>query len=222
MSAATVAPIPWRYVDVGLARMWLWDAEHFEAKVSAEGNSFVWEVGDKILPNQGLPRFLCEGRTADFASAENAVREVIGKSYSARLGYGPYVGAFATTFTLASGRRVDLGEFNGQSVVVTVRLGNGLTRTIMGHARVVNWEFHVEDSGNKSVIQPSYIESIVREGGGGVSAARSAYTGMGRVYRGQVVHGCTGQPGFVDGTVDHLGASCPMHESRTVSPVSMP
>lgn len=215
MSTVGLLPIPWNYVDAGLARWWVWGTEHFEAKVSAEGNSFAWEIGDKIVPSQGLPRFLCEGRTGDFGAAESAVREAVGKSYPSLLGYGPYIGALATTFTIADGSRVNLGEFDGQPVVVVVRVGNGLTRQIMGEGRVVHWEYHVDQSGSVLAIQPSHIESIKRESGAGVSAASSAYTGLGRVYRGEVSVGCTGTPGFQPGVVDHSGPTCPIHEVRT-------
>lgn len=209
-----LAPIPWRFVDTELARMWLWETPHFEAKVSADVNSFSWELGDLVIPNQGMARFLAEGRTADFATAEREVRETVGKSYQARMGYAAYSGDLSTTFTLATGERVNLGEFNGQAVVVTVRLPNGLPKTVVGHARVVHWELHLETPGGSIVrVQPAHITSIVREGGGGASSTAAAYTGVGRIYRGTIGGGCTGVPGFLPGTVDHLRGSCSVHEN---------
>lgn len=213
MTSSGLLPIPWRYVDADLARMWIWETPHFEAKVTADINSFAWELGDLIVPNQGLPRFLAEGRTTDFAEAERAVRETVGKSYPPAYGYSPYCGALATTFTIATGRRVNLGEFNGQSVVVTVRMPNGLSRSIVGYARVVNWELHVETGGSAVRVQPAHIDSIVREGGGGAAQASDSYTGVGRIYRGDPDRGCTGVASFLPGTVDHTGGTCPVHEA---------
>lgn len=214
-TASALAPIPWRFVDTDLAQMWLWETPHFEARVSQNLNSFTWELGDLLVPNQGLARFLAEGQTRDFAEAETAVRETVGKSYPARLGYAPYTGDLATTFTLATGERVNLGEFNGQGVVVTVRQSNGINKSVIGHARVVHWELVLETHGSTIRVQPTHIVSIVREGGGGASKSASDYTGMGRLYRGKVKAGCTGQPGFMPDTIDHTGPKCGVHESGT-------
>ena len=213
-AASGLAPIPWRFVDTDLARMWLWETPHFEAKIAADLNSFSWELGDLVIPNQGLARFLAEGRTADFATAERDVRETVGKSYPARMGYASFAGDLSTTFVLATQQRVNLGEFNGQPVVVTVRLPNGLSKSVVGHARVVHWELHLETLGGAIVrVQPAHITSIVREGGGGVSSSAAAYTGVGRIYRGLVSGGCSGFPGYLPGTVDHVRGKCAVHEA---------
>lgn len=212
-----LAPIPWRFVDTDLMKMWLWETEHFEAKVAAEGTLFVWEVGDLIVSNQGLPRFLAEGRTGDFASAERECRELIGKSYSPRLGYARYAGHLATTFTLASGERRDLAPFHGQRAVVTVQLPTGDTQGFVGQVQISHYELILTpDAGTTVRIQPPHIVQIVGETGGtGRSAGQSAYTGSGRIYRGQVTRGCTGNPGFMANTIDHTGpAACPVHEDN--------
>ncbi len=213
MPSDTVAPIPWRYQDSTVVRIWRWETEHFLATITAQPASFAWEVGDLIVPVDGEPRFLAEGQASSFAAAEADVRETIGKSYPVSLGYRAFAGALATTFTLASGARVDLGEFDGQRVAVTVGLPGGHTQTLVGHAQVVHYDLRVAPDARAPVlIRPARIAAIAREGGGGASAATTTHTGMGRVHRDRMRAGCSGQPGFLPDTVDHTGPPCPLHE----------
>ena len=122
-----------------MAQVWQWTTPHFQATITAEQRTFYWQLGDLIVPHQDLPRHLAEGWAATFDAAEREVRESVGKSYPTNLGYGAYAGALATTFTIATGERVNLGEFNGQQVVVTVRLANGQDQTIVGYSSVVHY-----------------------------------------------------------------------------------
>ena len=216
--AVGLAPIPWRYVDTELRKIWMWDSTHFEVKVTAEANSFYWELSDLVVAHDGEARFLAEGRSNSFATAERELREAIGKSYPAQFGYAPYAGSLATTFTLATGTRVDLGEYNGQRSVVTVRLPSGSTQTVVGYTKVVHYELHMETgSGSLVKIQPAHIARIVREGGGGASDASTSYTGMGRIYRGSPSGDCNGKAGFLPNTIDHVSTEqCPSHESNGV------
>jgi len=212
VSVVSLPAIPWRFQESDMVKMWQWATPHFRITITTEPRAFYWEVGDLMLPVQGAPRFLAEGRTGDFADAERAVREVIGKSYPSSLGYAPYAGPLATTFTLLTGERMDLGVFSGLSVVVTVRTPAGTDQVIVGYCRVVHYELHVDlHNGNHVTIQPAHIVRIAREGGGG-SRGASAYSGIGRVYRGGVGPGCTGRIGFAANTVDHTGKPCPVHE----------
>jgi hypothetical protein len=210
VSEVGLTPIPWRFQDSALAQMWQWTTPHFQVTVTAEQQRFYWELGDLIMPNQGLPRFLAEGWTNGFDAAEREVREAVGKSYPPLLGYGAYAGALATTFTIATGERINLGEFNGQQVLVTVRLANGLDQTIVGYASVVHYELHIDPpTGGAMKIQPSHI---VREGGGSGAKSNNSYLGIGRMYRGTVTRSCTGKPGYMPNTIDHTGSPCPAHE----------
>jgi hypothetical protein len=209
-----LAAIPWRYVDLDLLEVWLWETEHFEAKVSAEPNAFAWEVGDLVVSNDGVPRWLTGGRAEDFAMAEQAVREVIGKSYPVRYGYRRFANHLATTFVLANGQRVDLGPFHGKRALVTVRMPGGTDQTFLGACTIHHYELMLTpDTGPQVKIQPSYIVSVTGENGAkGKSSPASAWVGVGRIYRGQVVRGCTGTPGFLPDTIEHTGATCRVHE----------
>ena len=211
-STIGLEPVPWTFVDHELLKVWTWLTPHFEARVTAEQNSFSWEVNDYISGVDGEPRFLTEGRSREFAEAETAVREVIGKSYPPKHGYGSYAGALATTFTIATGERVDFGLFSGSRAVVTVRLPHGI-QSFLGHVMVVHYEVIVTpEHGAPVKIQPAHIVKVVGEGGSSATEASAAYTGVGRIYRGSVRRGCSGTPGFLPDTIDHHGPACPVHE----------
>lgn len=223
MGEAGLAPIPWRFQDSAVARIWQWTTPHFQVTLTAEPRSFYWELGDLVVPNQGQPRFLAEGRAVDFATAEAEIREMVGKSYPPQLGYRVYAGALATTFTIATGERINFGEFAGQQVVVSVRLPSGADQTLVGYAAVVHFELVLDAANGGTVkIQPAHIVRIVREGGGSAgSVADTGYTGVGRMYRGQKTRTCTGIPAFLPGVIDHVSPGlCPVHE--VVAPQAAP
>lgn len=214
-AAAGVRAIPWAFFDHDLMKMWVWRTDHFEVRVSADFNSFNWVVTDLIAnPEQG--RFLTEGRTREFQEAEEEVRETIGKSYPIKYGYGEYAGPLASTFTIATGERIDFGQFVGHRTIVTVRLPGGAEKSFVGSVRAVNYEVHVSpDAGSPVRIQPSHIVRVAGEGGKRVvTAATSTHTGMGRLHKGGVGRGCTGRPGFLPDTVDHTADACPVHEDN--------
>lgn len=213
--------IPWRFSTSELLTTWVWTTSHFHATVVAEPAAFAWELGDLVTSTDGYPRLVAEGRTRRFAEAEQEIREAVGKSYPPTLGYRDYAGPLATTFRLATGRRVDLGEFEGQRVLVTVGEPGRAPSRYIGVARIVH--HHVElrpDNGRTLRIQPSHILDIVREtGGGSRSVDERGYTGAGRIYRDTHRPGCTGHPGFLPGTVDHHAGVCPIHElTRSTAP----
>ena len=214
MTLEGLVAIPWRYVDLDLLEVWLWETPHFEAKVTAEPNSFSWEVGDLVVSEDGQPRWLTGGRTTDFASAEAAIREVIGKSYPVRFGYGSYAGHLATTFVVATGRPLDLGPFHGTRALVTVRIPGGPDQSFLGQCTIKHYELMLAlDSGQQVRIQPSYIVDVTGENGATSTASGSSFAGVGRIHRGRMVHGCTGTPGFLPDTIEHAGPRCQVHES---------
>ncbi|WP_323791664.1 hypothetical protein [Nocardioides sp.] len=212
------AAIPWRYVDLDLLEVWLWETEHFEAKVTAEPNCFAWEVGDLVVSNDGMPRWLTGGRAVDFATAEQSIREVIGKSYPVRFGYRPYAGRLATTFLIATGERLDLGPFHGTRALVSVRMPGGADQSFLGRCSIQHYELLLTtDSGHQVKIQPPYIVSVTGENGATAraSASSSSFVGVGggRIYKGKMVNGCTGSHGFLPDTIEHDGPPCQVHES---------
>lgn len=206
--------IPWSFVDLDLMKVWTWRTEHFEARVTADINSFSWEIIDLMGSTDGEGRFLTEGRAADFIGAENGVREVVGKSYPVRCGYSAYAGAFATTFRIATGENVDFGVFSGIRAIVTVRMPTGRDQSYIGDVRVVHYEIHLTPAvGSPLRIQPAHIVKVASEGGSSRTAASDSYTGSGRLYRAESVpRGCNGRAGFFPGTVDHTGEICTVHE----------
>lgn len=208
--------IPWGFLDHALVKMWVWRTDHFDARVMADVNSFSWEILDLIRAVDGEGKFLAEGRAGDFAEAERAIRETIGKSYPTKYGYSGYAGALATTFTIATGESMDFAAFNGIRSIVTVKMPNGQEQSFVGETRVVHYELHLTALTGQTVkIQPAHILRVVPEGGGRARAtAASTYTGMGRMYRGTVVPGCSGKPGFMPDTIDHTGEKCSVHEYR--------
>lgn len=216
----SIAPIPWQYHGSEGLQMWLWQTPHFVAKIGTEAAGFYWTVGDLIAATGGRPRPLSDGRTSDFAAAERELRETIGKSYPAALGYRPYAGSLATTFRIAGGEYIDFGTFEGQHCVVTVALPNGTERGYSGYVKVVHYELEVTQvHGGAVLIMPSHISRVLK--GSGRAAARLAHqwTGSGRIYTGSVMRGCTGRPGFLPETIDHAGTeSCVIHEGDRAVP----
>lgn len=209
-------PIPWAFINHDLMKRWVWQTPHFEVVVTSDFNSYSWVVTDLMKSADGL--FLTEGRTRDFQTTENEVREAIGKSYPAKLGYREYAGGFASTFTIATGARLDFAQHSGQVVVVKVRMPDGTDQPFVGTVRAVNYEVHVTpESGSAVRIQPSHIVEVTSaESRRGGNAPAFMYTGMGRVYTGGIVRGCNGLTGFMPNTVDHNGAHCSVHEDTLV------
>jgi hypothetical protein len=203
--------IPWAFIDHDLMKIWVWRSDHFEARITADINSFSWEILDLMASPDGI--FLTEGRSKDFNDAENEVREAVAKSYPPKYGYAAYAGPLATTFTIATGERVDFGTFAGMRAIVTVRLPNGNHQSFLGTVRVVHYEIHLTpDTGQAIRIQPAHIVKVAGEGGTARTDANSSFTGMGRIYKGKIPRGCTGKPGFLPDTIDHTGDRCPVHE----------
>ena len=214
MDPLGLTAVPWRFADSEHAKLWTWTTDHFVATITNGVNYFAWELHDKISLHQDAPRFLTEGRSADFQTSENEIREAVGKSYPTSLNYGHYAGFLATTFLLATGVRADLSAFNGKSCLITVRQRNGVDQNIVGYVQIVHYELQLTNpDGSMLRIQPAHIVRVVREAGGGDTVNGNTHTGMGRIYRGQRTAGCNGVPGFLPDTIDHFGPVCALHES---------
>lgn len=213
-SMETIAPIPWQYHGSDGLQMWLWQTPHFVGKIGTEAAGFYWTVGDLIAADGGRPRPLTDGRTADFATAEHDLRETIGKSYPAVLGYRPYAGPLATTFRIAGGRLLDFGVFEGQHCVVSVAMPDGTERGYSGYVKVVHYEIQVTQIDGGAVrIMPTHISRVLKGSGRAAAPMADKWTGSGRIYAGAVMRGCNGRPGFLPETIDHAGlGSCKIHE----------
>jgi hypothetical protein len=213
--------IPWRLGEDPNISLWLWEAEHFKAKIQTDSyrQSFSWEVFDL---SQGYDSSLADGFQHSFRSAEEAVREVIGKSYPASLGYMKYAGHFATTFKIFTGERIDFGPMEATSVVLTVRVADKKTgdikeRQISGMIHVIHYTIEISpEHGQTMRIPPSRIVAIKKEFGGYAKPKEDDSLAKGlRIYKGKVTMGCTGKPGMLPDTVEHntRAAHCPIHEN---------
>ena len=209
--------IPWVFEDLAAIKRWVWHTPHFVARISSGGDQGAsaseWEVSDLIRPAGGMPRLLADGVCASFTAAEVAVRETIGKAYSARLGYSAWAGPYATTFTLLDGTDVDLGPLSGVRVRITVRLPTGVDEAQVGVLRIRDFALRVRTAtGQVYQVNPAHVVSVQPLEGESTST-QPEYLGHGRLYRSMAGPGCTGVPGARPGTVDHVGAACPVHES---------
>ncbi len=225
MPVASLNPIPWTYIDNEVLRLWSWRTPHFEARITADANSFMYEIVDYSNSDDGHGRFLHEGRCAEFREAENSVREHIGKAYPYRYGYAPYAGRLATTFTIATGESIDFAQFGQREMTVTIMTPSGKEQSFTGRLDTLHYEVKVIPQGGKPLkIRPSYIVRVSTPGSDKPVASDAEalmgpaqYTGIGRMYRGGVEMGCTGKPGYLPNTVDHHADSCPVHESLTMT-----
>lgn len=213
--------IPWRIGEDPNILLWIWETEHFKAQIQTDSyrQSFSWFIKDYT---QGIESTLADGYQHNFKESEEAIREVLGKSYPKKLGYDKYSGYFATTFTIFSGEKIDFGPLEATSVVVKVRVsdnkGGIKERSISGMLHVIHYSIEVApEHGQAMKIPPSRIISVKKEYGGYAKpreADDSLARGL-RIYPGNVTPGCTGKPGMLDNTVEHptRAARCPIHES---------
>ena len=214
--------VPWLFEENPLLSLWIWRTPHFEAKIQTDSNAnqFSWEITDL---SQGAPYPLSDGFELAFRDAEFAVREIIGKSYPAKLGYKKFAGSLATTFKIFTGERIDFGPMEATQVILTVRTLNKKTnqiveRTIAGKLKIHNYVLEVSpDHGQTVRIPPTHILSVQREYGGHAQEKKDnpLNNRLLRIFEGTVTLGCTGQPGMLPNTVEHPSRAplCPVHES---------
>ncbi|MDP2013389.1 MAG: hypothetical protein Q8L05_04100 [Actinomycetota bacterium] len=230
MNPRGLPEIPWIFTDASGLLMWSWVTAHFAARIQGRETedplnptlrnvvSYRWELLDLMRTHQGVPRQLVEGTSGSFAHAEQFVREHVGKCYDLRLGYMPFAGALALTFTLATGEMVDVTALLGTRCAVTVLGSDGTTRTVAGDFAVDHYRWRIDTPSERLQIVPEHVTRITNRSEIAEMAFKvvqhDAYTGVGRMYREEPGPGCSGRPGFTIGTVDHAGAArCPVHES---------
>lgn len=210
-NTSVLPPIPWSHSVSEFGSVWVWDTAHFRVTVNGDARSCYYTIGDKVSVPEGGPRPFADGQAATFEEAERMIRGTIGKAYPAGLGYQYYAGPLATTFRLGTGQDVDLGVFAGQRVEVTVASSNGPDETYVGVANIDHYELVIATEAATVRISPSYILAITLVG---KTVTAVAPLRVDRTFQGQAVPGCTGQPGFLSGTVEHRGLSCPIHEEH--------
>lgn len=213
--------IPWRLGESTEISLWIWETEHFRAKIQTDSYrvNFLWDIVDY---SQGTSDPLTDGYTGSFSESEEMVREIIGKSYPPMLGYSKYAGRFATTFTIFNKDKIDFGPMIASKVIITVRVadkqGKIREKKIVGKLGVENYTVKVSpEHGNPIRIPPSRIISVKQEFGGMAKPIQKEDLGRTlRIFPGDVTRGCTGKPGFMPNTVEHTSRAerCPIHEAK--------
>lgn len=214
--------------------LWTWLTDHFVAQIVGYANApatetgtaavraYEWSIADRISPlADGSPRPLLADMAGEFSTAERAIREHIGKAYSPRLGYDPYTGTLATTFTIATGEHVNFAPFTGRAVTVDVFNEHGTLTRVSGTLTIHAYKIRVTVHGQQVEIRPEHVNAIAlvnaahAPSGIAPSSTATVHPG-GRVVTGTKTPGCTGAIGYLAGTVDHGNAPpCPVHEMST-------
>ncbi len=231
MNVDLVEPMPWTFTDSPGVLVWTWLTPHFVARITGSEvvneddhdgrrmiTSYQWDLFDLVRTQQGLPRPLVNGESAEFEDAERSIREHVGKCYDPRLGYRKFTGPLAYTFTLSTGEVVDVSEFIGTRCAVTVLMPDRTERTVTGDFEVTHYKWRMAAPDGIMEIVPEHVMRISNRSEAAERATviirGDLYSGIGRMYREDPRSGCTGRAGFMVGTVDHAGAHrCPLHEA---------
>jgi len=212
--------IPWTFVENDRVKLWVWKTKDFEVQIFAEGETnskknFAWKITDKT---QGRDIPFDSAIASTFQECVDAVLELIGKSYKPILGYQAYAGELATTFTIATGQRLDFAPLVGEKMIVKVLEDDGSEKVVVGALQIENYSVQIRtDDNNATVFPPERIKDLQKEFAG-VSVLTSldqtkSSSKMKRVFHTEYTRGCTGQPGFKPGTVTHSPSDpyCPIH-----------
>ena len=213
--------IPWDFSESPLISVWVWNTKHFEARIFGEGKNdrkaYSWKIVDKT---QGQEIPFDSNMVATFGEAQSEIVEVIGKSYDPRLGYQPYAGELATTFTLADGTRFNFGPIQGANVVVKYTDKAGEERVATGSIQVDHYDILLmQDAANALRLPPNKIRDITEEFSS-VSYLQQKRqdqkyrpAGQKGVMNAEYKRGCTGRAGLQPHTVVHSSSDpyCPVH-----------
>lgn len=208
-------PIPWQLSEHGSYIMYFWPTEHFEASIQSDGTkNFFWSIEDL---SQGYAKPFLSGHNSTFKEAEYDIKSAIGKSYATKDGYRAYAGKAATTFRIFNGKEIDFGPLESKKAIVTVKLDANTERTFSGVLHISHYELQITpEYGNAQSVPPSHIVSIKSEYGQKDLAVSDDTKNNPtiRTYEGDFRSGCTGKPGFIEGTVEHSPNDpwCPIHD----------
>lgn len=204
-------PIPWRYADAGLLRVWDWTTAHISARITAASLSddpvddqFSWEL------HAAGGGTMQQGIDGSFADAEAAIREHVGKALPVDAGYGRFAGALATTFLAATSDTIDFGPYLGRDVVLDIRRPNGSETTFAGELGVHHYLLRLTSAGRTFAVNPAHVLAVHCDAH--IDLPDPNMRAAGRVIRGDIRPGCTGRPGFLPNTIDHTGPVCPTCE----------
>lgn len=200
--------IPWSHEAGEIGAVWQWETPHFQVIVNGNVRSCYYRISDK---STGSLKPFADGQAGTFEDTEMLIRETIGKAYPPHLGYQPFAGYLAATFQVATGGKKDFSQYIGKAVTITVLQPDGSRHNYEGILQVSHYNIEIHTDKIHLKVLPSYIEKIETQ----VERKTVDRSGriMGRLYKGKLIPGCNGIPGFKEDTVDHHGIPCPMHES---------
>jgi hypothetical protein len=155
-------PVPWLYTENGIYKNWTWETKHFTVKVIGEGDLtsggavFTWQILEK--DDKGSSFIFETSTNRSFREAELEIVETISKSWDKKLGYDEYAGSLATTFTIAGDTKLDVEEFVGHNVELSVREHAEPLRGVFG---LKHYDFILKQSGGQvKVVPPLTVTNI--------------------------------------------------------------
>jgi hypothetical protein len=209
-------PIPWIFKENPMLKSWSWETDLFDAKIlMTKGiDSPTWTVVDR---SGTPPTPLGMGEELSFQEAQDAILELIGKSYPVRYGYWAYAGKLATTFIVKNGQKVDFTPYIGSSVIIEAYNKRDPSRpaVLIGTLSVSHFNIELKtDRERILVIPPAFIISVKKEFDTSGNVQVKEQVGGKRLFREEWRPGCTGSPGYLQGTLVHNpnDVFCPIHD----------
>lgn len=209
---SSLPAIPWAHETSDFGSVWVWETPHFIVTVNGDARSCYYQIADKSARPDQPPAPLADGQAATFEQAEQLIRETIGKSYKPTLGYGHYAGPLATTFRIGTGSLLDLAPYANHEVDVTTIGPDGNDVSYRGKAKISHYELLLDTGALTIRISPTYLRTINLVGRNTMQAPVARP--VNRTVQGTLEPGCTGRPGFMPGTIEHVGLVCRIHEER--------
>lgn len=212
ISGNLITPIPWAHTISEFGALWKWATRNFEVLINGDGRAYYYTISDK---STGVLKPFADGTGATFEQAEQMIRGIIGKAYDPALGYQQYSGPYATTFALANGQQMDLAPFVGKAVEVEIVIPNKGRQVYTGIAQIRHYELLIMNGDLAVKVVPNKVARIGYVVDLNPDHKPEFEKIVGRTFRGNMLPGCNGMPGFMPDTVEHSGISCPIHEDLT-------
>lgn len=203
--------IPWIHSVSDFGSVWIWETPHFIVTVNGGDRSCYYVISSKSADGVTLKPF-SDGQASTFEQIELLIRAAIGKAYSPKLGYSAFAGSLATTFTISTGVKVDLGIYSGLEVEAKVYNKDGEDEIYIGVVSIEHYDLVITKDSKAVRIPPSYIRSISLLND---ITQKEIPSKLNRMFYGEISKECNGKPGFIPGVVEHYGALCLVHESQS-------
>lgn len=149
-SIAFAATVPWRFRGDGSQSLWSWQTDAFLAVVLLSHGQWMWEVS----VNETV--VLASGRCTGFDDGEFHVLETVGKAFPPHAGFAHLTDEAAAHYVFADGKRYNLADLDGRTVVVTITNGQQAS----GVLGIRDWWLHLT-MGDRSVdVNPAHVVRI--------------------------------------------------------------